>query len=229
MSKPQWVPLLEQQLKENPKSTTYAFSTLSKEGNPKVRYVIHRGITRSSLLLTTTDTRMGKPEHLAHSPTIELAWWIEPTNVQFRITGQAVTIPSSTGSSTTSADTTDFDKAIKVLGLEGQEEGKADWWENERKKLWEGVSGHLRAGFGRPPPGKKLDEVESSDKWPETIPAKSDKPDEQKTIDYAYSHFAIIAIAPQAVEFLELKPIPNRRTQWRRQDDASWDETKVAP
>ncbi|OCF45747.1 hypothetical protein I317_00235 [Kwoniella heveanensis CBS 569] len=222
-SKPQWVPLLEQQLKENPKSTTYAFSTLSKEGNPKVRYVIHRGITPSSLLLTTTDTRMGKPEHLAHSPTIELAWWIESTNVQFRITGQAVTIASGAE--------TDFDKALHVLGLKAgqEEEGKAEWWENERKKLWEGVSGHLRAGFGRPPPGKKLDEVESSDKWPETIPAKSDEPDEQKTIDYAFSHFAIIAIAPQAVEFLELKPIPNRRTQWRRQADGSWDELKVAP
>ncbi|WVR04766.1 hypothetical protein IAU60_001778 [Kwoniella sp. DSM 27419] len=227
MSKPQWVPLLEQQLKENPKSLSYAFSTLSKEGNPKVRYVIHRGITPSSLLLTTTDTRMSKPVHLAHSPTIELAWWIENTNVQFRVTGQAVTVPTSSGAGDESSSV--FLDAIKTLGVDGLEEGKAEWWDDQRRKLWESVSGHLRAGFGRPPPGKKLDEVESPDKWPETIPAKSDDAAEQKTIDYAYSHFAIIAIAPQAVEYLELKPVPNRRTQWKRNPNGDWDETKVAP
>ncbi|WWC59578.1 uncharacterized protein I303_102135 [Kwoniella dejecticola CBS 10117] len=221
MSKPQWLPLVEQQLKENPKSTTYAFSTLSEEGKPKVRFVIHRGITSNGLLLTTTDTRMAKPQHLAHSATTEVAWWIEPTNVQFRITGPAATIHPSQ----------DLQKAFKTLGVEGQtdEEGSAEWWENKRKELWKGVSGHLRAGFGRPPPGKKLDEVEGSDKWPETIPAESDKPEEQKTIQNAYDHFAIIAIAPEAVEYLELKPVPNRRTQYRRQGDGEWEETKVAP
>ncbi|WVW78324.1 hypothetical protein I302_100278 [Kwoniella bestiolae CBS 10118] len=222
MSKTPWLPLIEQQLKENPKSTTYAFSTLSEEGKPKVRFVIHRDITPNALLLTTTDTRMSKPQHLAHSPTVEVAWWIEPTNVQFRITGQAISIPSPNTSQ-------DFQRAIKTLGVEGLEEGKEEWWENKRKELWKGVSGHLRAGFGRPTPGKKLSEVEGSDKWPETIPAESDKPDEQKTIQEAYDHFAIIAIAPSAVEYLELKPVPNRRTQWKRQEGGEWEETKVAP
>ncbi|WWC86778.1 uncharacterized protein L201_001657 [Kwoniella dendrophila CBS 6074] len=227
MSKPQWLPLIEQQLKENPKSVSYAFSTLSEEGKPKVRYVIHRGITPSSLLLTTTDTRMSKPVHLKHDPTVEIAWWIESTNVQFRITGKAVTIPSSTSSnSTENSDTLD---AIRLLGVEGLEEGTKEYWENKRKELWKGVSGHLRAGFGRPTPGKQLDQVESSDNWPETIPAESDKPEEQKTIESAYSHFAIIAIAPEQVEYLELKPIPNRRTQWKRQNNGEWEETKVAP
>ncbi|WWC68069.1 uncharacterized protein I206_101988 [Kwoniella pini CBS 10737] len=220
MSKPHWLPLIEQQLKENPKSTTYAFSTSSEEGKPKVRYVIHRGITSNALLLTTTDTRMAKPQHIAHSPTIEIAWWIEPTNVQFRITGKAVTIHPSQ----------DLKKAFETLGTEGkEEEGNEEWWENKRKDLWKSVSGHLRAGFGRPTPGKELDKVENSENWPETIPAESDKPDEQKVIKNAYDHFAIIAIAPEAVEFLELKPIPNRRTQYKRQSNGEWNETKVAP
>ncbi|WWD00705.1 hypothetical protein V866_007640 [Kwoniella sp. B9012] len=221
MSKTPWLPLIEQQLKENPKSTTYAFSTLSEEGNPKVRFVIHRGISPNALLLTTTDTRMSKPKHISHSPTVEIAWWIEATNVQFRITGKAVSIPTPSSSS--------IQEAIKTLGVDGLEEGSEKWWESKRKELWGGVSGHLRAGFGRPTPGKKLDEVEGSDKWPETIPAESDKQDEQKTIDAAYDHFAIIAIAPEAVEYLELKPIPNRRTQWKRKEGGEWEETKVAP
>ncbi|WRT64641.1 uncharacterized protein IL334_001575 [Kwoniella shivajii] len=224
MSKPQWLPLIEQQLKENPKALSYAFSTLSEENKPKVRFVIHRGITSSALLLTTTDTRMSKPVHLAHSPTTEIAWWIENTNVQFRITGSAVTIPSS------SADDEDkFKEAIKKLGVEGSEEGTKEYWVEKKKELWKSVSGHLRAGFGRPKPGTPLDQVPSSDTWPETIPAESDKPEEQKTIKFAYDNFAIIAIAPEAVEYLELKPIPNRRTQYKRQSNGEWEETKVAP
>ncbi|WWD21614.1 hypothetical protein CI109_106100 [Kwoniella shandongensis] len=222
MSKPAWTSALEQQLKDNPKSVTYAFSTLSSENKPKVRYVVHRGVTPSNILLTTTDTRMSKPAHLAHSPTVEIAWWIENTNVQFRITGQAYSLPLTTTAP-------EFPTIIKGLGLEGKEEGNAEWWEKKRKELWGSVSGHLRAGFGRPTPGKKLEEVEGSDKWPETIPAESDDPEESKTITNALDHFAIIAIKPEAVEYLELKPIPNRRTQWALQGDGSWQETKVAP
>ncbi|KAK8847523.1 hypothetical protein IAR55_005381 [Kwoniella newhampshirensis] len=224
MSKPAWANALDQQLKENPKALSYAFSTLSSENKPKVRFVIHRGVTPSNLLLTTTDTRMSKPAHLAHSPTVELAWWIEDTNVQFRITGQAYTLPPDLSSKSDEAS-----KIIEGLKMEGKEEGSAEWWEKKRKELWGGVSGHLRAGFGRPTPGKKLEEVEGSDKWPETIPAESDDPEERKTIEYALEHFAIIAIRPEAVEFLELKPIPNRRTQWTVQADGTWQESKVAP
>lgn len=42
-AKPAWLSILEQQLKENTKCLAYAFSTLSQEGTPKVRHVIHRG------------------------------------------------------------------------------------------------------------------------------------------------------------------------------------------
>lgn len=56
MPNPAWISALEGQLKENPKSvskylalepllhltTGYALSTLTPDGKPKVRYVIHR-------------------------------------------------------------------------------------------------------------------------------------------------------------------------------------------
>ncbi|AAW45838.2 hypothetical protein CNJ01800 [Cryptococcus deneoformans JEC21] len=229
-AKPAWLPILEQQLKENPKCLAYAFSTLSQEGTPKVRHVIHRGFTPSSLLLTTTDTRMDKPAHLSHSSTIELAWWLSSTNVQFRITGQAYTIPL-----TMSLSDKEFNRVIDGLKVTGTEESQKEWWEGKRNELWQGVNGRLRAGFGRPSPGKRLEEVEDSSKWPETIPAKSDDPEGQKLVETAYNHFAIVAIRPEAVEFLELQPIPNRRTQWRWtknpdiEDSGSWEEVKVAP
>ncbi|XAO24662.1 hypothetical protein I312_103467 [Cryptococcus bacillisporus CA1280] len=229
-SKPAWLPVLEQQLKENPKCLAYAFSTLSQEGNPKVRHVIHRGFTPSSLLLTTTDTRMGKPAHLSHSSTIELAWWLSSTNVQFRITGQAYTIPP-----TSFLSNEEFSRIIDGLKVRGTEESKKEWWEGKREELWQGVSSHLRAGFARPSPGKRLKEVEDSSRWPQTVAAKSDDAEVQKLIETAYNHFAIVAIRPEAVEFLELQPIPNRRTQWRWtknsevEDSGSWEEVKVVP
>ena len=107
-------------------------------------------VTPSGLLLTTTDTRMQKPNHLAHDPTVELAWWIEDPAIQFRITGKAYTIPT---------DPSEVQGVLDKIGLDG-EDAKAEFWEDKRKDLWKNLSGHLRGSFGRPPPGKKLDEIE---------------------------------------------------------------------
>ena len=56
-----------------------------------------------------------------------------------------------------------------------------------------------------------------------------DDPKQKKDIEMAYSHFALMAIEPEAAEYLELKPTPNRRTQWTKQADGSWDKRSVAP
>jgi hypothetical protein len=112
---------------------------------------------------------MQKPVHLFTHPTIEIAWWINPHGVQFRITGQAYTIPSQSSESTKR----DVEKALASLDAKG-EEGDADWWEKERKRVWkESMSGHLRASFGRPPPGKPLEEISDPKEWPEQFEAES--------------------------------------------------------
>ena len=95
----------------------------------------------------------------------------------------------------------------------------------------------------------KLEDADRApEDWTESIPAESvcdsvslaslggsrdgtyaqDDPKEKKEIEFALNNFAILAIRPVAVEFLELKPTPNRRTQWRKQGD-EWIETKVCP
>jgi hypothetical protein len=56
-----------------------------------------------------------------------------------------------------------------------------------------------------------------------------DDPDEKKQIEVALKNFALVAIQVDAFEYLELAETPNRRTQWTRQDDGSWEERKVAP
>ncbi|EIW71157.1 hypothetical protein TREMEDRAFT_27724, partial [Tremella mesenterica DSM 1558] len=176
MSQPAWRQILENQLTENPKYTTYALSTLSPEGQPKVRFVVHRSISPSGLLILTTDTRMQKPVHLALNHTVEAAWWIEPSNVQFRITGQAYTFPLP------SSSPTEVSSALQGLGLkdieesqgEEKEECTSEWWEKERIRLWEeSMSGHLRASFARPKPGKSLEQVEHPSEWPVSLPGKS--------------------------------------------------------
>ena len=55
-----------------------------------------------------------------------------------------------------------------------------------------------------------------------------DDPKENELIEQALSHFALIAIVPDEAEYLELKPMPNRRTQWRSKA-GEWEKTGVAP
>lgn len=124
----------------------------------------------SSILITTTDTRMAKPVHLAAHHTVEMAWWLADPAIQFRITGQAYTIPNDTSASDYDSQIKD---ALKGLRAKGDEEGK-DFWESERKRLWkEAMSGHLRASFGRPPPGTPLSEVSDPKTWPESLKPES--------------------------------------------------------
>jgi pyridoxamine 5'-phosphate oxidase len=111
---------------------------------------------------------MQKPHHLSLDPNIEIAWWIDPTAEQFRITGKAYHIPG---------EQTTVSSAIAAMGLagEGLEEGEVQYWENKRKELWEkAMSGHLRGSFGRPTPGKKLSEIDSKpEDWPTRFDTKS--------------------------------------------------------
>ena len=122
-------------------------------------------VTSSGLLLTTTDTRMQKPNHLAHDPTIELAWWILDSAIQLRITGKAYSVSSDPESAA---------RAIKELDVQGAEEGENKWWQDKRDELWSQLSGHLRGSFGRPPPGTPLDQVkEKPEDWIQRLDVES--------------------------------------------------------
>lgn len=56
-----------------------------------------------------------------------------------------------------------------------------------------------------------------------------DDPKMKKDIEFALNNFALLAIRPTGVEFLELKPTPNRRTQWKLTPNGDWDRVEVAP
>ncbi len=111
---------------------------------------------------------MRKPAELSHDPAVEIAWWIEKTAIQFRIIGDAYSIPPSTGSNDSA-----IEAVLSKLKPEGDEK-EAKWWEEERIKQWGKMSGHLRASFGRPQPGKPLKDIDSDpDSWTESLPEKS--------------------------------------------------------
>lgn len=168
---PEWLQHVKSNVKDGDQMTTvYALATLSPEGLPKARMVIHRRISPSNLFITTTDTRMQKPVHLNNSPSVEMAWWIDPTAVQFRITGKAYVIPPASAESKEA-----IQKTLDSIGLDkGAEDGQADWWEKQRMSMWkEQMSGHLRASFARPKPGSPLKDAPPSDEWPTRLDAES--------------------------------------------------------
>lgn len=124
----------------------------------------------SNILVTTTDTRMGKPAHLAAHPTVEMAWWMVEPAIQFRVTGQGYTIPNDDSASDFSSKMEETLKGLRATG----DEAETGFWEKERKRLWkDAMSGHLRASFARPPPGKLLSECPDPKTWSETLPAES--------------------------------------------------------
>ena len=107
---------------------------------------------------------MQKPVNLAHDSSVELAWWIEPPAVQFRIRGQAYTLPP---------DKTQANEVIKRLQLSG-DEAKGAWWEDKRENIWSDLTGHIRASFARPTPGTPLDQAkEKPEDWIERLDAES--------------------------------------------------------
>jgi pyridoxamine 5'-phosphate oxidase len=147
-------------------SIAYPFSTYSTADQaPKVRYVVHRSLSATSnLLLTSTDHRMKKYDELKANPKVEVAFWMEKTGVQFRISGKAAVLPNK------EENKEDLEAILKdTLEAEGEEK-EAGWWMKKRDEEFEKMSGHLRATFARPTPGTPLSEVEKKpEDWPETI------------------------------------------------------------
>jgi pyridoxamine 5'-phosphate oxidase len=155
--------------------SAYPFSTYSTSDNaPKVRYVVHRSLTPlSNLLLTSTDHRMKKYQELEENPNVELAFWMEKTGVQFRISGKAAVLPNKSTPSEKSA----LEKILKeTLHAKGSE-ATPEYWTQKRDEEFEKMSGHLRATFARPPPGTPLEDLKEGEKpgdWSESIKPPGD-------------------------------------------------------
>lgn len=211
---------------------------------PRVRSVIHRAFLSPlspscPLLLTTTDIRTPKARQISQSPTVEIAWWIAPTQEQFRIAGRAYILPAP--ASDFGADT-DY-RPIEVMSIESRAQvlskafprtelgGLGFDWEAKRVELFDDMSGHMKASWLRPIPGTPLEGgYEASKTWPESLPklGEASSEEEEKHLQDALKNFALVVIYPAEVDYVELGVVPNRRTHFLR-NEGSWEERAVVP
>ncbi|KZO96456.1 hypothetical protein CALVIDRAFT_537230 [Calocera viscosa TUFC12733] len=172
------------------------------------------------LMITTTDVRTPKVKQVTgSSDKVELSWWFSDPMVQFRITGVAHILPTPSHPLASSfpasrlAPSPDFS------------------WEDERFKTYKTkMGGALRASFCRPVPGTPIDDYDVGKEWPEKIPVPGEErtDEEREQTKLALSNFALLVIEPNAVEYLELKVVPNRRTKWTLEGE-EWKKTIIVP
>lgn len=180
------------------------------------------------LLVASTDIRTPKVQHIAHVHTVELAWWINATQDQFRISGPARIFASPEHSTISSPprdaapDNCAGIKALEVTGID---------WEAKRRELFDAMNEQMRATWCRPPPGSLLKGgYEEMDDWPTKVPKPSDAmtEKEKELAELALSDYAIIVIEPLHVDWVQMGIKPNRRTFFTR-EGMDWKEEIVVP
>ena len=219
---------------------------------PHVRSVIHRAFLAPTspsrpLLLTSTDIRTPKARQIAEESAVELAWWIAPTQEQFRISGRAYILPAPNFAGGTAQVATlqvahdlhagervPIDTVVKKLKDEFRkaklgEEGFD--WDAKRVEMFDGMSGHMKASWVRPVPGTLLEGGYDTGKaWPESLPRLGDaQGDELKQVQEALKNFALVVIDPMKVDYVELGVVPNRRTHFFKDKEGVWEEEPVVP
>lgn len=207
----------------------FQLATVDDAGKPCVRSLIHRAFlvppSRPSfpVLITSTDIRTPKVHQIAHADTVELAWWINATLDQFRISGLARVFASPQKSMSAPLHT-----AAECVGINALEMAGVDW-EAKRRELFDAVNEEMRATWSRPTPGAPLGDVEAND-WPIRVPkpneAKTDR--EKELAELALSNYAIIVIEPLRVDWVQMATKPNQRTFFTRTEDG-WNEEAVVP
>ncbi|KAK7026126.1 hypothetical protein VNI00_015701 [Paramarasmius palmivorus] len=186
------------------------------------------------LILTTTDIRTPKVSQLISNPSIELAWWIEGKQEQFRIRGTVSVIPAPdhplrknfTG-----------DASLGIKALEGLD------WEDKRKEVFKMMSAHMKASWCRPVPGTRLvGGDEEAKKWPVRVDepghekgedgkevSEEDRKRNKENWEKSLKNFALVIIDPTEVDYVELGVIPNKRTKFWRSENGAWEEEAVVP
>jgi pyridoxamine 5'-phosphate oxidase len=172
------------------------------------------------LLITSTDIRTPKFQQMAHTSTVELAWWIDDTSDQFRISGLAHLFPAPEHAISASSRAT-----IGVAEAPGID------WEAKRRELFDALSERMRAAWCRPTPGSPLQGgYEEMDDWPVRVPksseAKTEK--EKELVKVALSNYALVVIEPFRVDWVQMSVKPDRRTFFTR-DGGDWKEQPVVP
>lgn len=182
------------------------------------------------LVLTTTDIRTPKTSQIISNPHVQIAWWVEGTQEQFRISGLASAIPAPTNSLYKHFlhNVKNASPGSAVAALSKQNFN----WDAKREESFRSMSAHMKASWCRPVPGTRLEGgEEEAKKWPTKLEEPGEDADEEtrKNWETALGNFALLIVDPTEVDFVELGVVPNRRTRFWRTGDGSWDSEAVVP
>lgn len=234
--------------------SVYQVATIDASLTPHVRSQVHRGfaIPRSSpsspLLLSSSDARAPKIAQMHVSERVEVAWWMEGSQDQFRILGRARVV-SSPGigltnvlNPATSANEEEM-LGVKVLHQAGEDgEGNAGLgsdgmfnWEKKRQDVFEAMRPGMKATWCRPvAPGAVLSSYDDVLKWPKAVPYKHELTFEEDKRNYAIAlgNFAMVVLEPLRVDWVQMGEHPNKRTLFTRkheEGEVKWIEEILAP
>jgi len=170
-------------------------------------------------MTTCEDVRTPKTAQMIANPHVQVVWWIDDTQEQYRIAGRAHIVPA--------AGHTLHRHFTHTIG--GLSEGNYDW-EAKRIETFKKMSPVMKASWCRPVPGSRLEGgQEEAKKWPVKLEEPKPGDEEGKRLwDMSLSNFALVIIEPQDVDYVELGPIPNRRTRFWRTGGV-WNEEDLVP
>ncbi|KAF5385152.1 hypothetical protein D9615_001080 [Tricholomella constricta] len=234
---PRWKTAIVNALSEHEKAVVIQLASIDPTTPiPHVRSHIFRDFIAPKsnpalpLIITTTDIRTPKTTQIISNPHVQIAWWIDSTQEQFRISGLASAIPTPANAlykhflhNVRNAKST---SAVAALSREGFD------WEAKRKQMFKSMSGHMKASWCRPVPGTRLEgEEEEARKWPVKLEEPGDDADEEtrRNWETALANFALLIVDPTEADFLELGVMPNRRTRFWKTIDGAWDSEAVVP
>ncbi|KAG6874623.1 hypothetical protein C0992_007241 [Termitomyces sp. T32_za158] len=234
---PRWKTAITNALAEHEKATVVQLASIDPTAPvPHVRshifreFIIPKSKPSLPLFLTTTDIRTPKTAQIISNPHVQVAWWIEGTQEQFRISGTASAIPAPTNG-LYKQFLHNVKHAVPNSAVATLKDENFDW-EAKRKESFKNMSAHMKASWCRPTPGSPLEGgEEEAKKWPVRLEEPTEDADEEfkRNWETAMENFALLVVDPTDVDYVELGVIPNRRTRFWRKSDGSWDSEVIVP
>ncbi|SJX63148.1 related to tRNA dihydrouridine synthase [Sporisorium reilianum f. sp. reilianum] len=178
----------------------------------------------SPCLMTTTDVRTPKVAQLTGQSSLraqgedgsrggecEIAWWIESTQMQFRISGTVHVLPTR-GHPLRSLFP--FDRLSPPRAPDSMEE-EFDW-DAERTRIFNKLNAGLLASFCKPTPGtahpnadrlgaaQPKDDISSP--WPLELPqpGKEETDEQKRQLQECEKNFALVVVEPYKVDLVNL-------------------------
>lgn len=204
---------------------------------PLVRSLIFRSFifpfsnpAYSPILVAATDIRSPETIQLISNMRVQLLWWIEGAQEQFRLSGVACLVPAPSNQMYQHfkcvVETAPSASTLAMLVNERFD------WEKKRKDTFGGLGSDWQAAWCRPAPGSRLVDDKQAKKWPKSLkePAEGDKRSATRKLwSTALDNFALVLIEPNEVDYLQLGVVPNKRTRYWREPDSSWQSESLVP